>query len=130
MDRPVPATAAPTSDEILRDDDLAEVLRQLLKAKNKAYELGLELKLPQYEVESIRDTYQDPQERLTRVIEKFLKQACPEPTWRVIVHALKSPLVNNAQLAKEIETAHFADSIITREASADGKSVYTIFINI
>ena len=119
MDGPAPATAAPTSADILRDDDLAEVLRQLVKAKNKAYEIGLELKLPQYEVESIRDTYQDPQERLTRVIEKFLKQACPDPTWRVIVDALRSPLVNNAQLAKEIETAHFADSII---ASADGKS--------
>ena len=119
MDGPAPATAAPTSADILRDDDLAKVLRQLVKAKNKAYEIGLELKLPQYEVESIRDTYQDPQDRLTRVIEKFLKQAYPEPTWRVIVDALRSPLVNNAQLAKEIETAHFADSII---ASADGKS--------
>ena len=113
-----PATSAPKGTDILKDDDLAQVLRELLKAKNKAYELGLELKLPQYEVESIRDTHQDPQERLTRIIEKFLKQVSPEPTWRVIVDALRSPLVNHAQLAREIEEAHFT---ITRDDSANGK---------
>ena len=117
-----PATSAAKGTDILKDDDLAQVLRELLKAKNKAYELGLELKLPQYEVESIRDTHQDPQERFTRIIEKFLKQVSPEPTWRVIVDALRSPLVNHAQLARKIEEAHFAGPIITRDASTNGKS--------
>ena len=99
-------TAAPTGDEILPKGDLYKVVEALLEAKDKAYELGLRLKLSPDEVESICKTHQDPQERLTAIIRYLLKQVEPRPTWRLIVEALTSTLVNLPRLAEEVEAAH------------------------
>ena len=113
--------AAADGDDILREEDEAEVLGTLWKAKGKAFELGLELKLPPSEVRSIRDTYAKPGDRLTRIVEMFLKQV--EPTWRIIIDALRRPLVDLPRLAKEIEDAHFPNPSLAREIKpTDGKS--------
>ena len=53
--------------------------------------------------------YQDPKERFYRIILAFLRQAEPPPTWRAIINALKSPIVNLTALAKRVEAAHFPD---------------------
>ena len=108
-------SAAATGDDTLAEGDEVEVLGALLKAKDKAFQLGLALNLPPHEAQRIRDNYAKPENRLTRIIEMFLKQVEPRPTWRVIVDALKSPLVNLPRLAKEIEDAHFPNPTITRE---------------
>jgi hypothetical protein len=102
--------AAPTCNEILQKGDLYVIVEALLEAKDKAYELGLRLKLSPDEVKSIRNTYQDPQERLTAIIEYLLKQVEPRPTWRLIVNALRSPLVDLPRLA---EAAHCPNSTTT-----------------
>lgn len=80
---------------------------------NESYMLGLKLKLPQHEVEAIHSRYLKPLERLREVIIKFLKQAEPRPTWRVILEALRSPSVNQSALAKEIESEYFPEAIAT-----------------
>ena len=103
----VKLTTAPTGDELLQKDDLLEVAEALLEAKDKAYSLGLALKLSPDEVKSICKTHQDPQERLTAIIPYLLNQIEPRPTWRLIVEGLRSPLVNLPRLAKRIEAAHF-----------------------
>ena len=108
--RSIFVSTAAADDETLVVEDEAEVLQALLKAKDKAFQLGLALKLPSYEAQSIRDTYPKPEDRLTHIIEMFLKQVEPRPTWRVIVDALRSPLVNLPTLAKEIEDAKFVHS--------------------
>ena len=108
-------SAATAGDETLAGEDEVEILQALLRAKDKAFQLGLALNLPPYEAQSIRDNYTTPEERLTRIIEMFLKQVEPRPTWRVIVDALRSPLVNLPRLAKEIEDAH---STVMREVEA------------
>ena len=108
-------SAAPTGDETLAGEDEVEVLQALLRAKDKAFQLGLALNLPPYEVRSIRDNCTTPEDRLTRIVEMFLKQVEPRPTWKVIVNALRSPLVNLPTLAKEIEDAHFPNPTIMRE---------------
>ena len=114
-------SAAPAGDDTLQEDDLVEVLEALLRAKDKAYELGLKLKLPSHEARSIRDNYAKPEERLSHIIEMFLKQVEPRPTWRVIVNALRSPLVNLPRLANEIEDAHFSK----REVETIESMLYT-----
>jgi hypothetical protein len=107
--------AAPTCNEILQKGDLYVIVEALLEAKDKAYELGLRLKLSPDEVKSIRNTYQDPQERLTAIIEYLLKQVEPRPTWRLIVNALRSPLVDLPRLAEDVEAAHFPNSNATHD---------------
>ena len=42
------------------------------------------------------------------------KQA-ERPTWRVLIDALKNPLVSLTALAGRVEAAHFPDSTATRD---------------
>ena len=115
---------APTAeDDELQEEDLADVLESLMKAKDKAYVLGLKLGLQPYEVRSICDNNAKPEDRLTRILEMFLKEAGHVPTWRVIINALRSDLVNLPRLAKEIEDAHFPNPTSTRDVDTnDGKT--------
>ena len=87
--------------------------------------LGLMLNLPLREVEAIFAMYSDPRDRLLHIIIAFLRQAEPRPTWRVIVGALRSPVVNQTALAEIVEAAHFPDLTTTRDVvpEATGKSL-------
>ena len=92
------------------------VLEELLPAKNHSHMLGLKLGLPLHDIEGIQSNYHDPRDRLLKVITEFLRQEQTGPTWRVIVDALRSPVVNLPALAKRVEAAHFPDAIPTRDA--------------
>ena len=76
---------------------------------------GVRLNLPVDEVESIRARFLDPRERLLHIILAFLRRAEPRPTWRVIVGALGSGIVNLPALARRVEAAHFPDLTTTRD---------------
>ena len=99
--------AAPDTDKELKPDDACRILEEILDAQNQSSFFGLRLGLPVRVVEAIHSRYQEPKERLLHVIFKFLNQAEPRPTWRVIVNALRSPVVNLPRLAKTMEEAHF-----------------------
>ena len=105
--------AATTGDGVLTPNDAVQVVEEILPAQNKSYQLGLKLKLQPHQVENIHSTYANAEERLLRIVILFLNQVDPKPTWRVIVDALKSPLVNLPHLAREVETAHFPDTTST-----------------
>ena len=81
-------------------------MEKLVPAMNKSYELGLRLKLPKHEVESIHKQYSDPRTRLLHVIMERIEQVLPGLTWGIIVEALRSHAVNLPVLAGELETAH------------------------
>ena len=98
--------AAPSVHETLKQDDAARVLEAVLEAQNQSVSLGLKLKLPLHVVEAIHSMYQHPKDRLLHVVIEFLRQDEPCPTWRVIVDALKSPIVHLPRLANRIEAAH------------------------
>ena len=73
------------------------------------------MKVKPSDVEAIQATYQQPKDRLYHIILAFLRQAEPRPTWRVIVDALKSPMVGLTALARTVETAHIPDPTSTRD---------------
>ena len=114
-----------TEDVTLTERDAKDILEELQEAMNRACELGLVLKLLPHEVEAIRKTYPDPQDRLLQVILAFLRQVEPRPTWRVIVDALSSPAVNLTALARRVEAAHFPDPTATCDVVPEttGKSL-------
>ena len=97
------------------------MLDELIPAQNNSYALGLKLKVPQHEVESIHSdsTCSKPRDRLLRVIIEFLKQAQPVPTWKVIVDALRSPAVDLPQLANRVEAAHLSVSTSSHDVAMD-----------
>ena len=96
-----------------------------MPAQNKSYVLGLKLKLSQHVVEAIHKELPSD-ECLLQILIKFLQQAEPRPTWRVIVDALKSPVVGLTALARRVEAAHFPDSTATHDVvpeTTTGKSL-------
>ena len=114
---------APAVDETLRPDNAGKVLEELLEAQNHSVTLGLGLNIRLHEVEAIQARFSDPRERLLYIIIAFLRQAEPQPTWRVIVEALRNPIVNLPELANRVEAAHFPDPTATRAPpTAPGES--------
>ena len=107
--------AAPTGDETLTPNDVVKVLEELLPAQNQSHVLGLKLGLPFYKVEGIQSNYHNPRDRLLQVITEFLRQEQTGPTWRIIVDALRSSVVNESALAKRVEAAHFPDATSTHD---------------
>ena len=92
---------------MLTPNDVLKIVEELLPAQNQSYELGIKLNLPPHQVESIHSTYTDPGKRLLQIVIQFLDQLEPRPTWKVIVDALKCPVVNLPRLGEAIEAAHF-----------------------
>ena len=116
--------AAPTGDDTLNLKAVGNILEELLEAQNHSSTFGLKLNLPVHEVEAICETHANPRDRLLHIIITFLRQAEPRPTWRVIVDALRSPIVNLTALAGKVEAAHFPDPMATRPPlPATGESV-------
>lgn len=111
-------------DQILTEDEARDVIEKILPAQNQSFQLGLKLKLPVYEVQSIHDQYQRPQDRLLHIIIAFLRNDQPaaqhRPTWRVIVDALKSKTVGFPALAREVEAAHYSADNAKRRDETTG----------
>lgn len=96
-----------TGDDSLCLNDAVIVLGEILEAQNQSYVLGLKLRLPVYIVDGIYERYSEPRDRLLHVLIEFTKNVEPRPTWRAIVDALRSPVVNLPRLANKVEAEHY-----------------------
>ena len=104
-------------DVTLSPSDAVKVLEELLEAQNHSRFLGFKLNVPDYMVTSIHTQYTDPKDCLYSVLVEFLKQVEPRPTWRAIVDALRSPVVNLPHLARTVEAAHFPDPTLAHDVA-------------
>ena len=100
-----------TPADIGRDAPITEVpavhvLDEIIEAQNHFHVIGLHLKLPEHEIESIESMHRHPRDRLLHILIEFLKKVDPPPTWRRIVDALRSPSVNLPELANRVENNH------------------------
>ena len=117
---------APAGDDILTESDAVNILEELTEALGQAIVLGVMLSIKPVELEAISKMYHDPKERFYQIILAFLRQAEPLPTWRAIINALKSPIVNLTALAKRVEAAHFPDPTASRDPpTTSGESANT-----
>ena len=96
----------PTRDSTLDESDIYDIYDELYDVRASSMALGLALGVPKPTVEAIHMDYRDRGEQLLHVIAEFLKQKEPRPTWRVIVSALRSPLITARVLAKKIEVKY------------------------
>ena len=94
---------------LLSDQDVAQVVKELFDVQTQSDRFGRVLKLPKATVDSIHQQYSDPRDRLFRIIDEFVKQVEPPPTWRVILEALRNPLIGQGNLAQQIEKKLFPD---------------------
>ena len=80
-----------------------EISRRIDDLKSKYEIFGRLLKVPRDLVKRIRKEHDEPETRLLHIIEAFLRQKDPRPTWRIILEALRNPLINAPRLAGKIE---------------------------
>ena len=89
--------------KILDERDVTDICSNIIAAQTKSEQLGRVLRVPSHTVDSIIQQYTKPEDRLFHVIDEFVKQIEPTPTWRVILDGLRNPLVNLPRLAESIE---------------------------
>ena len=105
MDSAPPATDT-ESDRSFGEADVPKIYNEIFDVRSKSERFGRALGLPKGTVDSILGECQKPENRLLRIIDEFVRQLEPIPTWRIIVDALRTPLVNEPQLAQQIENKH------------------------
>ena len=130
MDSSASAAAASSPEDLLSKtltrNDATEVTRELLEINPKNTEFfGSLLKIPKATINSIHFEYKDPQGRLFHLLDEFAKQVEPRPTWRVILGALRDPLMGEHSLAQSIEDSLSPLSPATTPAATPLGTQYT-----
>ena len=74
----------------------------MLSAAAKWYDLGLELGLTADYLDTIKKANDDPQDCLRELLRHWLSGVDPQPSWKALVAALRSPAVNYPALANDI----------------------------
>ena len=88
---------------------LKALLNELHSVRVNWYNIGLELDIPYTELNCFRTMYSDPSDSLREVLIHWLKAAVePSPTWKAVVTALRSPLVNEMNVAAQLESKYCA----------------------
>ena len=93
-------------DRRLNHDNVPDVACEILEVQMKSKTFGRVLGLPKFIVDSVHQQNIDPQECLFGVLDEFVKQVEPPPTWRVILEALRNPLIGFHHLAHKVERKH------------------------
>ena len=96
----------------MNEVDTQEILEKLLPhAKAKSFALGLMLNVPLHNVEAIHSNALDPSQRILEIIIVFVRQNYPAPTWRAIIKALRSTIINLPEVADELENSYSGVSL-------------------
>ena len=91
---------------VLGENDLRCVYKELLDVSHKWFKLGVELELRLGTLERVRDQYPDPSTALLEMLLHWLKQVDPPPTWEGLACALESRTVGEPRLAEQLRTKY------------------------
>ena len=87
------------------DLDLSTVRNEIHDVRTKWYDIGVELKVKISTLKSIEARYGDAKDCLREVITEWLK-ANDHPTWKSLVDALKTRVIDEPKLAAELEAKY------------------------
>ena len=80
------------------------MLNELYPVRASWYFIGLELGISHWIMNKINHIYLNPLDLLRETLKHWLQTAVgPRPTWRAVVTALKSPLINEKNIAAQLE---------------------------
>ena len=82
--------------------DLATVFSELHPCRAKWHHLGIQLRVDVGSLDQFMVQYADPSDKLMEVINTWLTTS-DNPSWEVIVEALKSPVIGEGHLAVELQ---------------------------
>ena len=90
----------PTFDSVPDKHVLLELLADI---KHMWYEIGLALKVPDEEIEGLQQKSLSDINKLSKVLQYWIDQGA-EVTWYSIITAVRSKIVGQTQISKEIES--------------------------
>lgn len=94
--------------------DLKTVRQILFPARNKWYDIGVELGLEVPFLDAIRSNHRGvPPDCLTSMLANYLKRFYPRPTWEDLAAALKQITVAEHQIAKMIDDTEYTGNTTT-----------------
>ena len=89
------------NDKMDASPELGELLNDLCDLATRWYEIGLQLHLSTNELDAIKYDSKDVNECFRNMLKKWLTKT--SSTWRSLIHALKSPALNEQMLAGKLE---------------------------
>ena len=92
---------------VLSDRDIRLVRREIYEVRAKWYDIGIELEVPTGTLKSIKSMYDSPAECLVEMLDTWLKQVDPKPSWRLLISALEQPTVGEERLAERLKHKHY-----------------------
>ena len=112
-----------TCTQVLKTKDLKVVYEFLADARNRWYNIGLQLDIEPEILDTIRNSNDDALDCLREMLKEYLKQVTLPPTWQRIVTALQAKTVGYAHLAQEIEQKCCSESTThSRKRHHSGKN--------
>ena len=79
------------------------MLGEVYHVRAKWYNLGLGLKVAVSTLDVIATQYRDPGDALREMMHEWLKGINPPPTWKGLIEALRSRILNQVLLADQLE---------------------------
>ena len=99
---------------MLTEDDLYDVLNDLYGVRAKWHNLGGSLRVKEPTLAAIRAEHRDiPNDCFRAMLSYWLKQVKPRPCWNAVVAALRTPMVDEPQLAERLETKYCSGNTCT-----------------
>ena len=118
---------------------LRVLLNELHPVRASWYKIGLELDIPHTELDCFEQKYSDPSDLICEVLKYWLKTSIdPPPTWEAVVTALRSPIVNEKNVAAQLESKycilvqHMTDesNSPSKVEKSEGIAYYSIFYEL
>ena len=100
----------PASDTFLfayAEPSLKALINELHPVRDSWFKIGLELDIPHTDLICFRKTHSDFSDAMCEMLMHWLKTAVdPRPTWEAVVTALRSPLINEMNVAALLESKY------------------------
>ena len=91
----------------MSDKDIKRVRRDIYEARAKWYDIGIELEISIGTLKSIKSMCDSPAECLVEMLDTWLKQVDPKPSWRLLINALEQPTVGEERLAERLKQKYY-----------------------
>ena len=82
--------------------DLATILNDTFPCRAKWYNVGIQLRVDVGTLDCVKVQYDDPGDQLREVVKTWLMSS-KNPTWGGLITALKSPVIDESLLARELQ---------------------------
>ena len=92
-------------------------MEALFEVRAKWDDVGVCLEVDGGTLDAIRVQYADPKDRLREMLCKWLKSKHPS-TWKFLIDALRSPIVDEARLADTLEKRYVSPGIVNLPSSS------------